>query len=112
VQLEHPVDQVLHAAALPRDGGEVAHVLPARREGVLRHIGCSRALVAGDDDLGVQRGDRVDAGDPGLAPGLVGRVEHHVHVVVDDVAGHNGVGGRHVEDRRPVDVTLADAGSR
>src|SRR6266852_5783968 len=51
--------------------------------------------------------DAVAAGDPGLALRLIGLVEHHVHVVVDDITGHNCVGGRHVEDRRTLNVTLA-----
>jgi hypothetical protein len=53
VQLEHAVDQVLHAAALFCDGREVAHVLLADREGVLRQVGRPHALVAGHDDLWV-----------------------------------------------------------
>jgi hypothetical protein len=34
-------------------------------------------------------------------------VHHHVHVVVDDVTAYDRADGRHVEDRRTPDVTLA-----
>src|SRR5262245_27032005 len=63
MELEHAVDQVLDRAALLRDGGEVAQVLLAGRE-VVRQVRRAHALVAGDDDLRVQRGDRVDAHRP------------------------------------------------
>ena len=66
MQLEHAVDQVLHGAAFLRDGGEVTQVLLAGRE-VLRQVRRPHALVTSDDDFRAQRGDRIDAGDPGLA---------------------------------------------
>ena len=60
MQLEHAVDQVLHGAAFLREGGEVTQVLLAGRE-VLRSIRRPHALVTSDDDLRIQRGDRIDA---------------------------------------------------
>src|SRR3984893_4996153 len=107
MQLEHAVDQVLHRAALLREGGEVTQVPLAGRE-VLWQVRRPHALVTGDDYLRVQGGDRVDAGDPGLSLRLVYLVHHHVHVVVDHIAADNRVGRRHVEDRRTVSVTLAN----
>src|SRR3989442_11873964 len=77
MQLEHAVDQVLHGAAFLREGGEVTQVLLADRE-VLRSIRRPHALVTSDDDLRVQRGDRIDAGDPGLALRRIRLVHHHV----------------------------------
>src|SRR5437899_13026659 len=107
MQLKHAVDQVLHRAALLREGGEVTQVPLAGRE-VLRQVRRPHALVTGDDDLRVQRGDYVDAGDPGLALRLIGLVHHHVDVVVDHITGDNCVGRRHVEDSRTRNVTLAN----
>src|SRR6267378_6178103 len=107
MQLEHAVDQVLHGAAFLREGGEVTQVLLAGRE-VLRSIRRPDALVTSDDDLRVQRGDRIDAGDPGLALRRIRLVHHHVHVVVDHITADNGVGGRHVENRRTVNVPLTN----
>src|SRR6267154_4647157 len=107
MQLEHAVDQVLHRAASLRDGGEVTQVPLAGRE-VLRQVRRPHALVTSDDDLRVQRGNRVDAGDPGLALRRIRLVHHHVHVVVDHITADNGVGRRHVENRRTVNVTLTN----
>ena len=64
--------------------------------------------MTGDDDVRVQRGDRVDAGDPGLALRLIGLVHHDVHVAVDHITADNCVGRRHVEDHRTLNVTLAN----
>src|SRR5216683_5568339 len=84
MQLEHAVDQVLHRAALLREGGEVTQVPLAGRE-VFWQVRCPHALVTGDDSVRVQGADRVDAGNPGLALRLIGLVHHHVHVVVDHI---------------------------
>src|SRR5258707_15553420 len=107
MQLEHAVDQVHHRTALLREGGEVTQVSLAGGE-VPWQVRRPYALVTGDDDLRVQRGDHVDAGDPGLALRLIGLVHHHVHVVVDHITGDNCVGRRHVQDRRTLNVTLAN----
>jgi len=56
MQLKHAVDQVLHRAALLREGGEVTQVPLAGRE-VRWQVRRPHALVTGDDDLRVQRGD-------------------------------------------------------
>src|SRR4029077_13748365 len=94
-------------AALLRAGGEVTQVPLAGRE-VLWQVRRPHALVTGDDDLRVQGGGRVDAGDPGLPLRLICLVHHHVHVVVDHITADNCVGRRHVEDRRTLNVTLAN----
>src|SRR5437870_1232652 len=107
MQLEHAVDQVLHRAALLREGGEVTQVPLAGRE-VFWSVRRPHALVTGNDGLRVQGGDRVDAGDPGLALRLICLVHHHVHVVVDHITADNGGGRWHVEDRRTLNVTLAN----
>src|SRR5882762_6122997 len=107
MQPEHAVDQVLHRAALLREGGEVTQVPLAGRE-IFGWVCRLHALVTGDDGLRVQGGDRVDAGDPGLALRLIRLVHHHVHVVVDHITADNGGGRRHVKDRRILNVTLAD----
>src|SRR5713101_5934979 len=107
MQLEHAVDQVLHRTALLREGREVTQVPLAGRE-VLWWVRRPNALVTGDDFLGVQGGHRVDAGDPGLALSLIGLVHHHVHVVVDHITADNGIGRRYGEERRTLNVTLAN----
>src|SRR6266567_3430546 len=107
MQLKHAVDQVLHGAALLREGGEVTEVPLAGRK-VLGQVRRPHALVTGDDDFRVQSGDRVDAGDPGFSLRVVGLVHHHVHVVVDHITADNCVGRRHAEDRRTLNVTLAN----
>src|SRR6267142_779614 len=56
MQLEHAVDQVLHSAALLREGAEVTQVPLAGRE-VFWLVGRPDALVTGDDGLSVQGGD-------------------------------------------------------
>src|ERR1700676_1155742 len=50
VQLEHGVHDVLDAAALVDDAGEVAQVLLARAD-ALRHVGRAGALVSRPDHL-------------------------------------------------------------
>jgi len=107
VQVEHAVDQLLDRAAPVRDRGEVAQVLLARCE-VLRKVGGTDTLVTSNHDLRVQRGDRVDAGDPRLTLCLVRFVHHHVNVVVDDVACDDSLGGWDVEGRRSLHVALPD----
>src|ERR1700676_4005658 len=107
VQLEHGVHDVLDAAALIDGAGEVAQVLLARAD-ALGQVGRADALVPRHDDLRVQGGDFVQAGDPRLAAVLVGLGGHLVHAVVDDVAAGNGGGGRHVQDSGELGVYLAD----
>src|SRR6202050_2231178 len=91
MQLEHGVHDVLDAAALVDDAAEVAQVLLARGD-ALGEVGCADALVPRHDDLRVQGGDFVQAGDPRLAAVLVGLGGHHVHAVVGDGAPGHGVG--------------------
>src|SRR3984957_10043058 len=97
VQLEHGVHDVLDAAAVVDNAAEVAQVLLARGD-ALGQVGRADALVPRHDDMRVQGGDGVQAGDPCLAAVLVGLGGHHVHAVVDDVAADHGGGGRHVQD--------------
>src|ERR1700693_729176 len=61
VQLEHGVHDVLDAAALVDDAGEVAQVLLARAD-ALGQVGRADALVPRRDDLRIQGGDRVQTG--------------------------------------------------
>ena len=108
MQLEHGVHDVLDAAALVDDAWvKVAPQVLLARGDALGQVGRADALVPGHDDLRVQGGDGVQAGDPRLAAVLVGLGGHHVHAVVDDVAADHGGGGRHVQDSGELGVSLA-----
>src|ERR1035438_866562 len=67
-----------------------------------------RLLVAGNDRLGAEALDQVDALDPLLPLLWAGEREHHVNPVVDHVAADHGVDRRNVDDRARRDVALGD----
>src|SRR5439155_27056954 len=61
-----------------------------------------------DDHTGLQGLDLVDALDPALPVVRTGQTQHLVHAVVDDVACHDGVDDRNVQDGAVRNVRLPD----
>ena len=105
----HPVDQLLRRTALGKRSVEVTNVgFGIAENGGRVVIPCVRALVAGDNDPGLERLDLLDARDP-LHPLLVvGLRQPLVDAVVGHVAGDDRIQARDVDDRRDAGVRLAD----
>src|SRR5258706_6959682 len=96
VDLEHRRNDVGDITAAVDDAAEVAKVLLAPLDAV-RCIRSADSLVACHHDLGVQRGNRVQTGDPRLPQRLVRLCSHHVYSVVHDVSADDSVNGEYIE---------------
>ena len=109
MQGHHLVDQLLGRMARGKRFVEVANVgLGVAENGGRVVIECVWALVACDDDLGLERLDLLDARNP-LHPLLVvGLCQPLVDAVVGDVAADDGIQARDVDDRGDAGVRLAD----